>query len=98
MSAVSTKPREAIAAVPVDPAPVLARARAVAAKVVARRRTPRKPGPLDQFLTTVAVVVASYTGWWALCLLHGHARILTAGGVSVTYLVGSALRRRGWLG
>jgi len=93
MSAVSTEPPEAVSATP-----VLVKVRAAAAKVAARRRTPRKRGPLDQFLTTVAVIVASYTGWWALCLLHGHARILTAGGVSVTYLAVSALRRRGWLG
>ena len=98
MSAVPTRPPEAIPAAPVDPPPVLAKARAVAAKVAARRRTPRKPGPLDLFLTTVSVIVTSYSGWWALCLLHGHARILTAGGVSTAYLIGSALRRRGWLG
>lgn len=98
MSAVPTQPPEAIPAAPVDPPPVLAKARAVAAKLAARPRTPRKPGPLDQFLTTASVIVTSYSGWWALCLLHGHARILTAGGVSTTYLAVSTLRRRGWLG
>ena len=98
MSALSTEPPEATAAAPIDPPPVLAKARAVAAKVVTRPRTPRKRGPLDVFLTTVSVIVTSYSGWWALCLLHGHARILTAGGVSTAYLIGSALRRRGWLG
>lgn len=92
MSAVSAEPTEAI------PAPVLVKVRAAAAKVAARRRAPRKPGPLDLFLTTVSLIVTSYTGWWSLCLLHGPARILTAGTVSTGYLVGSALRRRGWLG
>lgn len=91
MSAVSTDPPAVIAA-------VLVKVRAAAAKVVARPRRRRTPSPLAQFLTGVAAVYTAYTGWWALCLLHGPARILTAGAVSTSYLVGSALWRRGWLG
>jgi hypothetical protein len=92
MSAVSAEPPEAI------PAPVLVKVRAAAAKVVARRRRRRPPTPLGQFLTSVAAVYTAYTGWWALCLLHGPARVLTAGAVSTGYLAVSALWRRGWLG
>jgi hypothetical protein len=92
MSAVSAEPPEAI------PAPVLVKVRAAAAKVVARPRRPRPPTRLGQFLTGVAAVYTAYAGWWALCLLHGPARVLTAGAVSTSYLAGSALWRRGWLG
>jgi len=94
MSAVSAEPPEVIPAVP----PVLVKVRAVASKVVSRPRRRRTPTQLGQFLTGVAAVYTAYTGWWALCLLHGPARVLTAGAVSTGYLAGSALWRRGWLG
>jgi len=92
MSAVSAEPPEAISA------PVLVKVRAVAAKVAARPRRRRTPTQLSQFLTGVAAVYTAYTGWWSLCLLHGPARVLTAGAISTGYLAGSALWRRGWLG
>ncbi|MBS2550491.1 hypothetical protein KGQ19_26830 [Catenulispora sp. NL8] len=93
MSAMSAEPAEAIPA-----APVLVKVRTAAAKMVARPRRRRPPTRLGQFLTGVAAVYTAYTGWWALCLLHGPARVLTAGAVSTGYLAFSALWRRGWLG
>ncbi|WP_194923178.1 hypothetical protein [Catenulispora pinisilvae] len=96
MSAVSADPAEAMANSVRKPLPVLARA--AAAKLAARRRPPRRHGPVGLFLLSAASVISGYSSWWTLCLLHGPARVLTAGGISTGYLIGSALWRRGWLG
>jgi hypothetical protein len=83
---------------PEPPTPLPVRIRAATRQVRARPRQRKAHGPVGYFLLGVSAVYAGYTGWWALHLLHGHARILTAGGASVAYLLGSALFRRGWLG
>lgn len=88
----STQSAEAI----VSPAPVSLRA--VAARLKGRKRGRHKHGIVGNFLLGIAAVYAAYFGWWSLCLLHGHDRVLAAGGASVAYLIGSALWRRGWLG
>ncbi|GAA2019054.1 hypothetical protein GCM10009839_14260 [Catenulispora yoronensis] len=72
--------------------------RAAVARIRGRRRDRHRHGIVGNVLLGVAAVYAAYFGWWSLCLLHGDNRVLAAGGVSVAYLLGSALWRRGWLG
>src|SRR2546423_2109095 len=66
--------------------------------LVARPRRTRSHGPVGQLLLLLASSCTTYTAGWGLLLLHGPARMMTLGGASTAFLLGSALWRRGWLG